>query len=322
MNSNSNSSSGSRKRKSLINESNNNFNTRFRNFTTALNTNAKKVGKFRAVAKNLPPLMRGTGMMCTKAGYTRYLNEIQKFFEDKRFMGRRINTVVYKYMGGTDYGLLINRPSQLINNTGKFTTTKNKPIQMINNNPTGIYYFMVFAMNNPTDNMGHAISILVDPNRGAPRLWVFDPHGASSMNNSATSFGRVTREKIVPNIKKMFGDVFNTNTVRTTYYNGPNLQARNNRGVCTTFYVSFAEQVMNLLNNTISLDQMGFILPNSTNARKQFLNNPPNPNRNVVERQPTVVNKPLGANRIFTTMGTNKKRNVRRIPKFRRVIKK
>ena len=101
----------------------------------------------------------------------------------------------------------------------------------------------------------------------------------------------------------MFGDVFQTNNTRTVYYNGPDLQARNNRGVCTTFYVSFAEQIMNLLNNSISLNQLGFIIPNNPEGRKLFLNRPPNPNRNVVERVPTVTNKPLGANRLYMTMG-------------------
>lgn len=323
MNSNSNSSNTkSRKRKTLINETNTNFNTRFRNFNVSLNYNAKKTGKYRTVVKNLPPLVGGTGMMCTRAGYTRYLNEIQKYFENKRFMGRRINTVVYKFYGDTNIGYLLDKPSQLINYIPKFITEKNKPIKMINNNPTGIYYFMVFAMNNSQDRIGHAISILVDPNRFAPRIWVFDPHGNSSMDNLPTSFGKITREKIVPNIKKMFGNVFNTNTVRTMYYNGPNLQARNNRGVCTTFYVSFAEQIMNILNNVISLDQMSFILPNSTNERKQFLNNPPNPNRNVIERQPTLVNKPLGGNRLSVNISkknARKRGTVRRAPKFRPV---
>lgn len=300
-----------RKRKTLINEKNNNFNTRVRNYETSLTNNATKVGKYRKVGKNLPPLIQGRGMMCTRAGYTRYLNEIQNFFENKRFMGRRINTGVYKYLGDMNVGNFSNKPGQLINLAPKFTTMTNKPIPMINNNPTGIYYFMVFAMNNSRDKLGHAISILVDPNRSGPRMWVFDPHGESSNR----AFGKITREKIVPNIKKMFGDIFNTNNVRTSYYNGPNLQARNNRGVCTTFYVSFAEQIMNLLNNTITLDQMSFILPNSTNARKQFLNNPPNPNRNVVERQPTLLNKKPGENRLFINISKKSVKKKRRVPK-------
>lgn len=320
-----NTNTQSRKRKSLINETNNRFGSRFLNFTTALNTNATKVGKYRSVIKNLPPLIGGTGMMCTRAGYSRYLNEIQKFFENKRFMGKRINTVVYKYIGDLDYGLIMNRPSQVINDVPKFTTNSNSPIQMINNNPTGIYYFMIFVMNSSKDRLGHAISILVDPNRNGPRMWIFDPHGAASTNGTKYSFGAITRQKVVPNIKKMFGNVFSANNQRTTYYDGPNLQARNNRGVCTTFYVSFAEQILNILNNVISLDQMGFILPNSTNARKQFLNNPPNPNRNVIERKSTLANKPTGANRLFTTTGrtTKKKvgpRRIRNIPKSSRRV--
>lgn len=304
-----------RKRKTLFNEKNKNLTTRLLNYETSLTNNAIKTGKYRKVAKNLPPLVQGRGMMCTRAGYTRYLNEIQKFFENKRFMGRRINTGVYKYYGDINRGNFSNKPSQLINLAPKFTTMANKPIPMINNNPTGIYYFMVFAMNNSRDNLGHAISILVDPNRSGPRIWVFDPHGESSTLNTPGAFGKITREKIVPNIKKMFGGVFNTNNVRTSYYNGPNLQARNNRGVCTTFYVSFAEQIMNLLNNTISLDQMSFILPNSTNMRKEFLNNPPNPNRNVVERQPTRVNRRLGENRLNINISKKNVKKSRRVPK-------
>lgn len=298
------------KRKKLVDETNRNFYRRFLNYQTALNAtkNNTKVAKYRGVVKNLPPLVAGTGMMCTRAGYTRYLNEIQKYFENKRFMGRRINTVVYKYYGDRNLGYVINKPSQLITNTVKFTTTGNAPIQQINNNPTGIYYFMVFVMNNSSDRIGHAINILVDPNRIVPRIWVFDPHGASSMNNYEDAFGKITREKVVPIIKRMFGTIFNTNTVRTSYYNGPNLQASDNRGVCTTFYVSFAEQILNILNNQISLDQLGFILPNRTSQRKEFLNKPSNVNKNVVEREATLVNKPLGVNRLFFTMGKTTKK--------------
>lgn len=293
-----------RKRKSYISNNNNNsFNTRLQNFETAIESNERRVGKYRGVSRNLPALVPGRGMMCTRAGYTRYLNEIQKFFENTRFMGRRINTVVYQYYGDMNMGFVLDRPSSVINNKPKLITNSSLPIQKINNNPTGVYYFMVFAMNNSTDRLGHAISVLVDPNPSFPRLWVFDPHGSASMINSGDRFGKITRDKIVPNIKKMFGDVFQTNNTRTVYYNGPDLQARNNRGVCTTFYVSFAEQIMNLLNNSISLNQLGFIIPNNPEGRKLFLNRPPNPNRNVVERVPTVTNKPLGANRLYMTMG-------------------
>lgn len=290
----------SRKRKKLINETDVSFDARFRDYITSLDTNnrSKKTVKYRGVTRQLPRLDIGKGMMCTRAGYTRYLNEIQTFLNMQRFMGRRINTVVYQYYGDTGVGRLMNKPEQIINQNPKFLTHANQPVQMINNNPTGIYYFMIFVMNRSTDSIGHAVSILVDPVPGAPRMWVFDPHGAASTVNLPYTYGKIVREKVVPNIKKMFGGVFNRNNTRTIYYNGPNLQARNDRGVCTTFYISFAENIMNILTGTITLDQLGFILPNVINARKQFLNNPPNPNRNVVVRNSTRKNQALGGNRL------------------------
>lgn len=282
------------KRKSIINENDKSFTTRLRNAITSSSYNATHTGKYIRTVRNLPPLPKNLGMMCVKAGYTRYLNEIQKFLENKRFMGRRIYTGVYQYVEDTGIGTYINTPIQLINNTYKFTTSRKSPIKKITSNPTGIYYFMVFVVHNEIDLIGHAINILVDTDRTNPRIWVFDPHGGASTLDIPETYGKVTREKIVPNIKKMLGI---TNNVRTSYYTGPNLQARNNRGVCTTFYISFTEQIINLLNNYININQLEQILPNSTNRRIQFLNNP-GEIRNVIERRSTLMNKKPGESRI------------------------
>jgi hypothetical protein len=286
-------------------DSPNTFNALIRQFQNALTSDAKKVTKQSKVQLELPPLAPGVGMTCTRAGYTRYLNEIQSFFENKRFFGRRINPVVYAYTGDTNIGYLVNKPTQILRNSAKFQTSGNS-VPMINANPTGIYYVMVFAKKNTSDTMGHAINILVDPSRISPRIWVFDPHGADSTITSG--YGKLTREKIVPTVKKMFGDAFTSGTTTSSYYTGPNLQLANTRGVCTTFYISFAYAVMDLLTNTITINDLGRLAPNSDNlaARIRFLNMPGN-DKMVTNKVTTATNTPRG---LYMTMG--KKTPVRR----------
>ena len=125
---------------------------------------------------------------------------------------------------------IANKSSQIINRNPSIVFSNNTtPFPQINSNPTGIYYFIVTAQKREGD-AAHAINVLVDPNRLNPRIWAFDPHGGSSMRSGA--FGSLLRSKILPNIKKLFGNIFvNRNDVRTMIYNGPNLQARNMRGV-------------------------------------------------------------------------------------------
>tara|TARA_R110001632_G_scaffold145658_3_gene262541 strand:- start:2436 stop:2768 length:333 start_codon:yes stop_codon:yes gene_type:complete len=72
-------------------------------------------------------------------------------------------------------------------------------------------------------------------------------------------------------MKKFFGSVFD-NTV-AKYYNGPNLQADNTRGVCTTFHLDFAEAIPGLLNETINIRSFGGRNLNIA-GRSAFLNNP------------------------------------------------
>ena len=281
----------------------NNLITRMAQLRTALEINTPKVTKQSKVQAELPPLKSGVGMMCTRAGYTRYLNEMQIFFANKQFFGRRIYPVVYSYMGDTNSGYIMNKPTQILKNSYKFKTTGNS-VPLINKGSYDIYYFMVFALNKETDNMGHAINILVDPSSINPRMWVFDPHGSESTVESRYTFGKLTREKIVPTIKKMFGDIFSGNTNRTSYYTGPNLQVANTRGVCTTFYISFATRIMDLLMNNITINELGRLVPNSNNiaARIRFLNKPGN-NKAVTNKVITAVNKPLGANSVYMTLG-------------------
>lgn len=254
-------------------------------------TDKNKVIKYRKTAVNLPPLEPGVGMMCTRSGYVRYLNEIQTFFASQRYFGRRIHALVYRYVGDANFGNVATTPRQLIKQTPKFMMS-GKNIPQVVSQPTDVYYVMVFVQNKWADTMGHAISVLVDPT--TPRMWVFDPHGGAS-----SEYGAVTRDRVVPNIKKMFG--LSESPVRAAYYTGPNLQIGNTRGICTTFYVSFAERVMDLLKRTITINDLGRLQPNSDTLAKrlQFLNRPGATDRNVVYREPTA----LDVRKFHMTMG-------------------
>ena len=120
----------------------------------------------------------------------------------------------------------------------------------------------------------HAVSVLVDPGVYAQnfRIWVFDPHGEASRDSI---WGRTMRQKVVPLIKQLWG-VTNTNNRMTKYYNGPNLQANNNRGVCTTFYVTFMDYIQALVAGENINGITRFAAQNSTVRRKLFLDFPPN----------------------------------------------
>ena len=278
------------------------------NISTMFDSNRKTL-KQRKLIRNLPPLPTGIGMACTRPGYIRYLNEIQKYFENRRYNGRRIHVRFMEYHDDMKMGAIANRSSQIINGNPSIVFNNNStPFPQINANPTGIYYFIITAQKRE-GGVAHAINVLVDPNRLNPRIWAFDPHGASSMNSNG--FGSLLRSKILPNIKKLFGNIFvNRNNVRTMIYNGPNLQARNVRGVCTTFHISFSEVLLDLLNEKITISDLGRIIPNNPNFRSWFLNRP-GPLQNVVNKQVTKINLPTSPMKM--TMGrTNKVKKVLR----------
>ena len=272
------------------------------NLTTMFNTN-KKILKQRKLIRNLPPLPAGLGMSCTRPGYIRYLNEIQKYFENRRYNGRRIHVRFMEYYDDIKTGAIANNSSQIINRNPTIIFNNNStPFPQINSNPVGIYYFIITAQKRE-GGVAHAINVLVDPNRLNPRIWAFDPHGASSMNSNG--FGSLLRSKIIPSIKKLFGNILvNRTNVRTMIYNGPNLQARNERGVCTTFHISFSEVLLDLLNEKITISDLGRIIPNNPNFRSWFLNRP-GPLQNVINKEVTKVNLPISPMKM--TMGRSNK---------------
>ena len=118
------------------------------------------------------------------------------------------------------------------------------------------------------DGVGHAVSVLVDPNQ--KKIWAFDPHGENSSNSE---WGIALRRKIIPILQGMWGGGF---TVR--YYNGRNLQADNTRGTCTTFYVTFMDMIPHLLSGQGNINHVaGFIYKNTTAIRQFYINfAPPN----------------------------------------------
>jgi hypothetical protein len=136
--------------------------------------------------------------------------------------------------------------------------------------PSGsIHYFLVSITKRDNPDLGHAINVLMDTGNPEPRIWVFDPHGRNAMNRNG--FGSILRNRVLPNMKKMFGRVFNNTTAK--YYTGPNLQANNTRGVCTTFHIDFAQAIPALLNETANIRTFGGRNLNIA-GRSRFLNNP------------------------------------------------
>jgi hypothetical protein len=141
-----------------------------------------------------------------------------------------------------------------------------------------IHFFMVGIRD---VDKAHAISVLVDPgvHTNEFRMWVFDPHGQDSRGSI---WGTTMRQKVVPIIKDLWGSNF---AVR--YYNGPNLQADNNRGVCTTFYVTFMDYIRALIAGENINGITRFAAQDSTARRKYFLNFPPEIKSLVVVKNKT-----------------------------------
>lgn len=231
------------------------------------NSNNNQARGYRKRQVNLPNIVIGTGMGCGYAGIPRYMQRAQE-----RFDNASVVSAFLEYTIATNrYGILKNI-SKILNRRG-----------MVNNSSRisvgkQVHFFMVGIRD---VDKAHAVSVLVDPAvyTGEFRMWVFDPHGQASRS---TIWGTTMRQKIVPIIKDLWGTNF---TVR--YYNGPNLQADDNRGVCTTFYVTFMDYIRALIAGENINGITRFAAQNSTNRRKYFLNFPPEIKSLVVSKNKT-----------------------------------
>ena len=231
------------------------------------NSNNNQARGYRKRQVNLPNIVIGTGMGCGYAGIPRYMQRAQE-----RFDNASVVSAFLEYTIATNrYGILKNISKILnrrgvVNNSSRISVGKQ------------VHFFMVGIRD---VDKAHAVSVLVDPAvyTGEFRMWVFDPHGQASRS---TIWGTTMRQKIVPIIKDLWGTNF---TVR--YYNGPNLQADDNRGVCTTFYVTFMDYIRALIAGENINGITRFAAQNSTNRRKYFLNFPPEIKSLVVSKNKT-----------------------------------
>ena len=231
------------------------------------NSNNNQARGYRKRQVNLPNIVIGTGMGCGYAGIPRYMQRAQE-----RFDNASVVSAFLEYTIATNrYGILKNISKILnrrgvVNNSSRISVGKQ------------VYFFMVGIRD---VDKAHAVSVLVDPAvyTGEFRMWVFDPHGQASRS---TIWGTTMRQKVVPIIKDLWGTNF---TVR--YYNGPNLQADDNRGVCTTFYVTFMDYIRALIAGENINGITRFAAQNSTNRRKYFLNFPPEIKSLVVSKNKT-----------------------------------
>ena len=206
-------------------------------------------------------------MGCGYAGIPRYMQRAQE-----RFDNASVVSAFLEYTIATDqYGILKNI-SKILNHRGVVNTSSRISASK------QVHFFMVGIRD---VDKAHAVSVLVDPAvyTGEFRMWVFDPHGQASRS---TIWGTTMRQKIVPIIKDLWGTNF---AVR--YYNGPNLQADDNRGVCTTFYVTFMDYIRALIAGENINGITRFAAQNSTNRRKYFLNFPPEIKSLVVSKNKT-----------------------------------
>tara|TARA_R100001198_G_scaffold54826_1_gene31062 strand:- start:6185 stop:7219 length:1035 start_codon:yes stop_codon:yes gene_type:complete len=232
------------------------------------NSNNNQARGYRKRQVNLPNInIGGGGMGCGYAGIPRYMQRAQE-----RFDNASVVSAFLEYTIATNrYGILKNISKILnrrgvVNNSSRISVGKQ------------VHFFMVGIRD---VDKAHAVSVLVDPAvyTGEFRMWVFDPHGQASRS---TIWGTTMRQKVVPIIKDLWGTNF---TVR--YYNGPNLQADDNRGVCTTFYVTFMDYIRALIAGENINGITRFAAQNSTNRRKYFLNFPPEIKSLVVSKNKT-----------------------------------
>lgn len=252
-------SQGTRKRNKPNNSTNINF-----------SPGPMKVVKTSKVVRSIPQLPQNLGMSCTRPGYIRYLDEMRSRLDKVRYKNKRINVKYLEYSDSLNRGVVVNTSEQLLNMKPKIEFRNNgSPVSRLDAPSGSIHYFLVSITKRDNPDSGHAINVLMDTGNPEPRIWVFDPHGRNAMNRNG--FGSILRNRVLPNMKKMFGSVFNNTTAK--YYTGPNLQANNTRGVCTTFHIDFAQAIPALLNETANIRTFGGQNLNIA-GRSRFLNNP------------------------------------------------
>ncbi len=236
------------------------------------NSTNNRVVKSSIREVNLPKLQIGTGMGCPIAGIPRYMKRAQKTFDElgyvSAFLDYNIATNQYGITKSID--TIVKRRGSVYNLPNKFNVTNQ------------VYFFMVGLRNN---NQGHSVSVLVDARVPSnKKIWVFDPHGETSRDSI---WGRTMRQTIVPIIKQLWRVSNNSNTT-ARYYNGRNLQANNNRGVCSTFYITFMDIIPFLLNGSANINQLSDIARiNGTSMRSFFLNFAPNTEGRVIVKNKT-----------------------------------
>ena len=221
----------------------------------------------------LPSIIVGRGMGCGYAGMPRYMQRAQKRFDDAGIVSAYLdyNFTDNKYS-------ITNKPSKIINRRGQMNSSSRISVGK------QVHLFMVIIRGKKdTEEKAHAVSVLVDPNvyNNGFRIWVFDPHGRYSTNSI---WGKAMREKVVPIIKNLWGPSI---TAAVRYYKGPNLQEGNNRGVCSTFYVTFMDYIPQLIGgaNINNITKVAAI--NNIPARKRFVNFPPEINRPIIAKNIT-----------------------------------
>lgn len=218
------------------------------------NSNNNQALAYRRREVEIPNIVVGRGMGCDYAGIPRYMKKAKQRFNNAGYVSAFLDYNV----SSNQYGITKNIDT-IIKRFGRVYESGSRI------NPSKqVYFFMVGIR---TDDNAHAVSILVDQRVSKDKkVWVFDPHGEAS---KSSVWGRTTRKKVVPIIRKLFGIPGR----KVRYYNGPNLQADNARGVCTTFYVTFMDMIPYLLNGAINISYMSEASKrNSTQMRQFFLN--------------------------------------------------
>jgi len=201
------------------------------------NSTSNRAAKASIREVNLPKLQIGTGMGCPIAGMPRYMKRAQKTFDELGYVSAFFdyNVATNQYGITKSIDTVVKRRGSVYNLPNTFNVTNQ------------VYFFMVGLRNN---NQGHSVSVLVDARVPSnKRIWVFDPLGETSRDSI---WGRTMRQTVVPIIKQLWGG---SNTT-ARYYNGRNLQANNNRGVCSTFYVTFMDIIPFLLNGSANINQL------------------------------------------------------------------
>ena len=231
------------------------------------NSNNNQAKGYRKRQVNLPNIVTGTGMGCGYAGIPRYMQRAQE-----RFDNANVVSAFLEYTIATNQHGILKNISKILNRRGAVNTSSRISVSK------QVHFFMVGVRD---VDKAHAISVLVDPGvyTNEFRMWVFDPHGQDSRGSI---WGTTMRQKVVPIIKDLWGSNF---AVR--YYNGPNLQADNNRGVCTTFYVTFMDYIRALIAGENINGITRFAAQDSTARRKYFLNFPPEIKSLVVVKNKT-----------------------------------